>query len=353
MFSFGISPEQALLCGFLLFIDTLAAPPPDLSELEPVQAFIQVDSELGFGHKTNCSVIHKSHVTTTDLHLDSRGARIGAADEPEISEVGLIAVGGSQTYGPGVLNRETFASLTAEKLGLSARNFGINGQGGVQSLIVLKRHIDLKPKVVVYGFWFDHFNRNVRICQNAGGPTCTQVPTVQFNPDEQPYIRFPENAEMNYRRRLEWGRDTAEGSESRSILTDLKWTCYELYWDFTRWMGLEINAAPTDQEKIYRGAEFVLQGLKGIAEEAGAVLVVAFIPDYLWEGVHDTPAELIAMADRLDIPLIGVSEQFRKLRSEGKRISIEGDGHLNERGHAVIAEEVCKYLVEAGFEGGG
>jgi hypothetical protein len=203
------------LVYLLIFINAAMNPPQqgtDVEYFDETNYLFQADVELGCFHKTDLSIIRKTEVLTTEVYLDSRGARVGRASEPPVSGIDLVAVGGSQTFGPGVENHETFASQIATRLGMTVRNFGVSGQGGVESLLLLKRDIDLRPKVVVYGFWEDHFKRNVRICMNRRGPVCAEGPTVQFDGRDKPFIRLPADAVGCFNRVRRWGISRPPGT---------------------------------------------------------------------------------------------------------------------------------------------
>lgn len=344
------SLPEWLYCALLGLI-SIITPPDEIGvfpEGEPDT--YRADPELGFSHKLDYFRNYRTPAVTTLIHLDERGARVDGPEGPPVEEIDMITVGGSQAFGHGVRNEETFSSLVAEDLGFSVRNFAIPGQGGVQSLILLRRNKDLRPKLVLYGFWQDHYKRNVRVCQNRGGAACMEFPTVQFDANDQPYIQLPRTAEKTFQWANEWTRYSKRTDPSNSPISDLRWTFHLGMWKALEGMGAAINAEPRDWDGMNRAAEFVLSEMKKTTDEIGAVLIVAYIPLYFSETVEDTPPELIAAGERLGVPVVGITDRITELKKQGIEIYIEGDGHLDSLGHSIIAEEVVEELAILGFE---
>ena len=104
-------------------------------------------------------------------YTNGRGARTNGPGVAAPDKVDFITIGDSQTVGYGVASDETYTSDLARETNLVGLNFGVSGFGGVGSLLVLRRELDLAPKFVVYGFWEDHLNRNVRPCLKAERPS--------------------------------------------------------------------------------------------------------------------------------------------------------------------------------------
>ena len=235
---------------------------------------------------------------------------------------------------------------------MSARNFGVGGQGGVESLILLKRNIDLDPKVVVYGFWEDHFKRNVRICMARRGPVCQEVPAVCFDDMDRPYIRYPADAAGCFNRVRRWDLETANNSPYRTLRTDLKWTTHQWARDLSRALGSTVHSDPTDELMMKRVALYVMREMKKLAEAAGAKLVVVYIPLYFSDYVEPMPEDLAASTEEAGIIMGDMAGRFNEFKRQGIGIPIPGDGHLNAGAHAAIGEEVYRELILAGEFGG-
>jgi hypothetical protein len=111
-------------------------------------------------------------------YLNCRPSLLGSNGE---AADGLFSAG-SSGVGYGVASDETYTSDLARETNRVGLNFGVSGFGGVGSLLVLRRELDLAPKFVVYGFWEDHLNRNVRPCLEGGTPFRQEHCSPSFTP---------------------------------------------------------------------------------------------------------------------------------------------------------------------------
>ncbi len=102
------------------------------------------------------------HVFTSD-----RRARVSRRGERTAPAVSLLTVGDSFSWGHGVENEDTYTARLAERWGVPAANLAFSAYGTVQSLQMLQRSLDLRPRLVVYGYIADHMNRNVSHCAPA------------------------------------------------------------------------------------------------------------------------------------------------------------------------------------------
>ena len=80
-------------------------------------------------------------------------------------------------------NEDTYTARLAERWNVPAANLAFSAYGTVQSLQMLQRSLDLRPRVVVYGFIADHMKRNISPCAPAYGPLC--LPFSYVGIDEQ------------------------------------------------------------------------------------------------------------------------------------------------------------------------
>jgi hypothetical protein len=104
---------------------------------------------------------------------------------------------------------------------------------------------------------------------------------------------------------------------------------------------------------MYRAAEFVLTEMKRATQEAGAILVVVYLPFYYSSRVEDAPTEMVSVAQKLNIPFISLTNRFNELQQGGTRLSFPNDGHLNEIGNAAIADEIFRFLERSNIVGRG
>jgi len=135
---------------------------------------IEADPEIGFVPARNAASLRRHpraglayHVFTSD-----RRARVSRRGERTAPEVSLLTVGDSFSWGHGVENEDTYTARLARRWGVPAANLAFSAYGTVQSLQMLQRSLDLRPRVVVYGFIADHMKRNISPCAPAYGPLC-------------------------------------------------------------------------------------------------------------------------------------------------------------------------------------
>ena len=81
---------------------------------------------------------------------DSRGFRNPAA----LERADVVLLGDSMTYGSRVPPDDTWARALAAETGLAVYNMGFPGWGPPQAAFLLPDALALKPKLVIYGFFF-------------------------------------------------------------------------------------------------------------------------------------------------------------------------------------------------------
>gem|GEM_PF-4168693 len=173
MYSAIILVSMAVSIGGVLLYDSSqhpiswAAVPIYLSG----QSMFQPDSEVGYLARPNLRVVNDNPALS--YFTNELSARVATPNVSLPAKVDVVSVGCSQTMGQGVASDDTFTGVLERKFGMTGQNFGMSGYGGVGSLLLMRRALRLKPRVVVYGFWEDHLNRNVEACLESGMPFCT------------------------------------------------------------------------------------------------------------------------------------------------------------------------------------
>ena len=81
---------------------------------------------------------------------DSRGFR----NPDALERADVVLLGDSMTYGNGVPPNDTWARVLAAETGLTVYNMAFPGWGPLQGAFVLPDALALKPKLVIYGFFF-------------------------------------------------------------------------------------------------------------------------------------------------------------------------------------------------------
>jgi hypothetical protein len=297
---------------------------------------IRRDDVVGFVPAPNAASLRRHpraglayHVFTSD-----RGARVAAAGERTPPSVDLMAVGCSFTWGHGVEAQETYTALLAHRLGVRAANFAFSAYGTVQSEQLLERNLDLRARVVVYGLIQDHVKRNLSACAPVYGPTCLPSAYVDFDASGAPFIHPPPAAAYDFNARFwdafffhraSWPRRIALAAEA----------------DVRR----ALAHPPEDRgdpEARRRSLTFLLARMRAAAAQAGAHLVVVYIP-YLERGGTNPPPPAIAAALRSiggDVTVVDLSPAVARYYADVSRplLRFERDRHPAPAGHALIAD---------------
>ena len=151
------------------------------------------DAKISFTAARNASTlrIQKKGNFRYNIYTDHRSARMNGPREKTGDQVKIMTIGGSFSWGQGFENEDTFTSLLGRIFDVPVVNLSMGSYGTVQSLQLLERHIDLKPKVIVYGFIADHPRRNLTPCAPTYAPFCLAVSYVASDDQAQPYIHAP------------------------------------------------------------------------------------------------------------------------------------------------------------------
>ncbi|HEY3198808.1 MAG TPA: hypothetical protein VGJ57_12430 [Nitrospirales bacterium] len=225
-------------------------------------------------------------------------------------------------------------------------NFAVSGYGGVGSLLRLRQRIQLHPKVIVYAFWEDHFNRNVEPCSPTGSPVCLEMPTVEFDANNRPIVRLPRHPSRNLALTRKWYLEASGQTDKyRTFMTEFYWAGYSVWRSFEtesrRRLGL--IEAPSMDKKI-AAANFVIDQMKAVAASIGAELIVVYIPDYLGSLIREAPENVRVRPEHRGGQFIDMTHRLQAMRQAGVILAIPGDGHMTEAVHQAIADEVVERL---------
>ncbi len=160
--------------------------------------FLAFDREIGLVARPSHHARRSEGATpnrpamTYDIYTDDRGARVdGPEQQHSAAHSDIVTLGCSFTWGQPIESRDTYASRLARRLGVSNSNLALAGYATTQSLLLLKRNRDLKPRLVIYGFIYAHLDRNVEACGPTYHPFCMGVAHVAWDGEGKPYIAPP------------------------------------------------------------------------------------------------------------------------------------------------------------------
>ena len=294
------------------------------------------DSELGYrlrasyrlivkGSGLNLEFTHKSlpHEALWGYRSNGPGAKPdGGAD--------FVALGDSFTYGLFVSDRDTWVSRLGALTGLSAVNLGVAGYGTSQEAQLYRRNgRSFRPRAVLIqlcpnDLWENLLYRDWRADEASKG--------LDFG--------------VYMRRRMPtspvWTSRVARFVVRRSLPAD-----YLLRRWISRQVALRLKREP---EEVARGMRMLLEDLAGLNEEIstqGRVFAVVIGDDW----ARSSPvkrAELRAFLASKHIPFLDLGDTTL-WRYAGRELRVWGDSHWNERGHAVVAAEVYRFLRREGL----
>ena len=137
---------------------------------------IEGDDEIGFVPVPNGST-EMDYQAGFRFHVftDGRGARVNEPGMQAPEHVDVVAIGCSFTWGQGVESEMTYPQQLGRMLNVSVENLAMGGYGSVQAWQRLRRNVDLKPRMVIYGFIEDHLRRNLSPCAPNFVPYCLPV----------------------------------------------------------------------------------------------------------------------------------------------------------------------------------
>jgi hypothetical protein len=307
---------------------------------------IEKDAEMGFVPVRNGASLRRHpraglayHVFTSD-----RRARVARRGERTPPRVDLLALGCSFTWGHGVESDEAYPTILARRLGVPAANLAFSAYGTVQSLQTLRRSLDLRPRVVVYGFMADHMKRNLSPCAPAYGPLCLPISYVDFARDGAPEIRSPDGSLFDLNRRFWETFFLRENAWPRQLLIAGEA-------DLAR-VARTPKAPPDTPTTRERSLEMLLGKMHEASTSAGARLLVVHIPYFERGTTNDVPAPLRAALSHVPGPaFLDLTPAVRRYYEDPARplLRFDRDRHPNGRAHELIASEIERFIRERGF----
>lgn len=273
-----------------------------------------------------------------DIYTNDRGARVDGPGQLSAARYDIVTVGDSFTWAYALANQDSYAAKLGRELGASVANFALASYGTTQSLQVLERNLDLRPRLVVYGIIAHHFERNVWPCAPSYYEFCLDVSHVSWDEAGQSYIALPFS---NGVRRLQVHQDG-------EYLTPLRWLTHGADVIFGRLYYTWSHYHEPDDARKAEAVQFLLQRMNRMATASGSQLLVVFLPT----NYYGPPAALPGIIDKVGegIRFLDLTPAFERNRREGgPNPYIVGDGHPSVAGHALIAAEIAKYVRREGL----
>jgi hypothetical protein len=333
-------PVSAILIG-TGYISYWTIPPfRVLAEGDPLFAF---DPEIGYVARPNSS--SKWTMLGADnkpsfqfqVHTDRRGVRVGKRDEQSPERIDILMLGDSFTWGYGVENEETFAFKTIAALGGSGVNLALAGYGTTHSLQTLRRHRDLKPRLVIFPLTEDHLWRNVSPCARSAYPFCFDSSHVAWDRQGQPYIARPWSDGV--------ARVVRHMRAERERLNPLTWVGHGLDVMVAKMRFQAANATALDQEKQSAAFEFLIEQMALATHEMKASLLIVNIPNGVATSPPPRPEFLSRATAKLGYSFLDLTPAFMRVAEPARwGLYLPNDGHPNAAGHALIGQELVAFV---------
>jgi len=267
-----------------------------------------------------------------------------------LTEPRLMTIGCSFSWGHGIENPDTYTAILARRRGLRAANLSFASYGTVQSVQMLERNLDLRPRVVVYGVIQDHVKRNLSGCAPAYGPACLPCAWVDFDTEGRAFLHPPDRAAYAFNRRF-W--DTfffRRGSWPRRLAVTLEA-------DARRLAG-ETAFGKGDPASRQASLDLLLGRMHALTRKVGAHLVIVYIPYLERGGTNPVPPALSAALRSVTgdgVTVLDLAPVVARHYADPARplLRFEHDAHPNSTAHALIADELEAALQEEGLLGSG
>ncbi len=248
-------------------------------------------------------------------------------------------MGGSFSWGHGMENDKTFTEILGREFNVPVANFAYGSYGTVQSLQLLERHSNLKPKVIIYGFIADHLRRNLSPCAPSYAPYCLGVSYIAFDEKDDPYIHSPVTDYSST-----WGKEyfQAVAHSDEFELGDIFWGAKAVLSKIKRRFIWNYSI---DKTSIQKSVAYLMDKMTQEARRINARLVVVYLPRLEKEQTKLPPTELIESLgqDTIFVDLSGpIIEHYSN--KDNALLRFERDIHPNHLGHELFSREISRAL---------
>lgn len=314
---------------------------------------IQRDPEIGYVPAPNASTVWRSLRPPALIHVytDGRGARVNAPGDATPERVDFLTVGCSFSWGHLIENEQTYTERLARSLDRRGANLAKGGYSGLNSLQMLKRNLDLKPRVVVYGVINAQLIRNLSPCAPSFAPFCIPVSYVELDEQLKPFVRLPEfdyfEPELNRRFFQE-----VFLREPGITWNDVAWRMRVDLFGYRDRKALARPGGPVAERKAQN---LVFRQMIAATDSIGAKLVVVFIPGCSRDAVDGPRRALRESLDGRPFTYVSMEKAFRNHYADPNAPALDfpGDGHPNALAHGLIARELAGVVERLLGKGGG
>ncbi|MCB9769284.1 MAG: hypothetical protein H6752_13885 [Candidatus Omnitrophica bacterium] len=311
-------------CGNLLFCDPATA---------------VFDPALGFRMRPHLDYQFENLAFSVNVKTNSKGFR---DDEDSLDKPEFLFLGDSFTFGWGVEENECVVSLFEDATGAKALNMGEPGYGNIQETLLLGQEIESlhaqRQKVILLVYNNDFYD-NV-------GPVFSPFPKVR---KKGARLVITDPFEACYRR--------AQKVHAPSLAKTLSQYSMAAYLVCSLVGGATSDLVSNDEAPIeitydrfgfelneLEAFEYAMRYLKSVLEDWNLPLYTVYIPGYgeLDHSKNQFSKTFEIVMRQLEIPHLDLTDHLSM--EDYYRI----DGHFNSRGHRTAAEEIVRFLTEAG-----
>jgi hypothetical protein len=244
--------------------------------------------------------------------------------------VDILFVGDSFTWGDGTEYEDTFAFKVPMKLGSTGANLSFAAYGTTQSLQVLRRNLDLKPKLVVYTLISAHLRRNLSPCAPSFYPFCLDTSYVAVESAGRMEIHPPRT---NGVRRLQLQIRNDVGR-----LDPITWIVHGIDVVIGRALSLRADNRAADPTAQRIALQYLLGEMLTTVTGAGATLLIVFVPVFS----ESAPPELVEWTRDHGTKFLDISASLKRRASTADLYL--PDRHPSPAGHDLIAAEISALI---------
>mgnify|MGYP001558276613 CR=1 FL=1 len=302
------------------------------------------DPVIGWRLQPNQSCRQKT--VEYDIQYKTNGK--GLRDDEEHSYVKdpakkrIVILGDSHTFGQGVALENTFEKLLERNTGGEVLNLGVPGYDAGQYYLALKTEgMKYNPDIVVLVFYFLNDIDEINVSSQSGPKPKFSLDNNLLKWENVPQASVFETRESktDYRVKNEKVYELTKWIFDLKTLSLAKILAKEYFYESLSRLGLVKNLADYDQKfALFEG---IIKKMKELL--LGKTLAAVLIPSrnikYNWFE-RQMGGRMGSILKNNDIPFVDLTETV----IGGKNLYLPKDGHINEKGHEMVAEAIAKLL---------